>query len=104
MKATVTQVLNISFKFRKELRKYKQGNQTAPQIETIAPALNIFDKFEIQVLKDEVFRKDFLNWLQKGSTIELRELAKKVGFDYWSNLKNANAIDTLDSVKANFKF
>lgn len=101
---TVSKTLNVSFKFRKQLRKYTRGNEREPQMNTIRPALNILDLFEIKLLKDQEFRERFYNWLiGKTSTIELRELAELVGIKYFGNLEQANAIDTLDSVQANFK-
>ena len=36
-------------------------------------------------------------------TLALRDHAKSVGFNYWENLRNANAIDELDSLIAKGK-
>ena len=48
---------------------------------------------------DKNYRYDFWIWLRgRTSTIALRTLVEKVGGDYWSNLKQANGIDYLDSV------
>ena len=58
--------------------------------------LKAFSKCE----KNKSYCDDWLAWFKnKKSTIHLRELLKKVSCDYWENLINSNAIDTLDALQ-----
>lgn len=43
------------------------------------------------------YRKALYKWVKSGDTVELREIAKKAGFDYWKSLDHANGVDALDS-------
>ena len=50
-------------------------------------------------------RESFYLWMsedRKHSTLELRSICKIVGYDYWLNLDNSNAIDVIDTNKGRF--
>jgi len=90
-----TEHMNKSLSFRKHLTAYclKEGNEA----KEIRSYLKMLDCFDAKSENDEIFRNEVFNWLnKKSSTIKLRDLAFKVGYDYWQNLSNANIIDTFD--------
>lgn len=60
----------------------------------------ILTKILDKSLTNNEFGLKYLDWLnQKTSTIELRDICRSVGHDYWEDLINTNAINTIDSVR-----
>ena len=67
----------------------------------VQPAKRIAGKMIQAAAKDETLMNGLLDWSEfSASTIELRRMAKTVGFDYWANLDTANALDALDAAQA----
>lgn len=61
---------------------------------------NIFDQMLEKSMSDEKYAQRYLDWLrQKTSTIELRDLCRDIGYDYWQDLVTSNAINFIDSAR-----
>lgn len=55
-------------------------------------------------LNNHEYCEKWLLWFKnKTSTLELRDLFKEIGCNYWENLLNSNAIDWLDSLHSKIK-
>ena len=51
---------------------------------------------------DKKFAAKVSAWVERPSTIILRDLAKEVGYSYWEDLSAANAVNKLDAASARF--
>lgn len=96
---TLTEYMNKSLSFRNKLTKYcmSKGNKAQETRKT----LHLLDVIDNASEKDAGLRMRFYTWMLGGtSTIELREIAKEMGYDYWSNIQHQNIVDTFDSVQS----
>lgn len=93
---TLTEYMNRSIWFRGKVTTYciKKGNNA----QETRDVLHLLDALDNESEKNVEFRYRFYVWLYGGTgTLELRDMAYLVGFDYWDNIKNSNIIDTFDS-------
>lgn len=78
-----------------------QGERSGPSYEVMrrcpwTDGRVLFAKMEQKAANCALFRRNLDAWLQKGSTLALRELARPWGW-YFDSLAAANAIDSLDA-------
>ena len=67
-------------------------------------AKNFLTKVLERAKNNPEYQKQVNDWLiGRTSTIELREILKVVGCDYWRNLDHSGACDYIDSVSCYFK-
>jgi hypothetical protein len=94
-----TTFMDKSKKFRIQLIQY--GMNSKDDAEKIRGYLGLLNKIETESQNNTVLRNEFYKWLnneQGYSTIKLRKICRKVGYDYWDSLKITNIIDTFDTV------
>lgn len=99
MTSTFTEYMNKSLELRKNTEAYLICPTNLAQK---VLCINIIDKMDYTANKNEDFRNEVMNWFKgKTKTIALRQFLKSIGYDYWENLTNSNAIDVFDTISAN---
>lgn len=97
----LTDYMNRSIYFRGKLTKYciEKGNEAQETRNT----LHLLDAMDNKAKDDLEYRYKVYVWMFGGTgTLELRDLANELGFDYWESIKNSNIIDTFDSFQGYF--